>query len=313
MQGNPLLIRHLYGAVRRNRLFLLLTLYLIAVSAAILLFMAAAAASSLSGLGSESRFSLRDLFVQGRALFWDSSLLLLVTAWLLTPISALGAIAGEYEQRTLDLLRTTTLSSLNIVLGKLGSALIHGALYLLAPFPLLMLGYWLGGIHFTELGVTILFLLVTMLANTALALWFSSLTRKTLTAVFLFYGLALGTLLGVGVCMIILSTLTSALPYNTLPLQPFWVEVLLQHGWILVSTLHPLSAALLSESLALEHGSWFLVTLPVVRSNYNLGSTIPLGNVTLPLPWIFYVILALLLTFGLVWRTARRLSRPARR
>lgn len=312
MQGNPLLIRHLYGAVRRNRLFLLLTLYLITVSAVTLLFMAAATASSLSGPGSESRFSLRDLFVQGQTLFWDSSLLLLVTAWLLTPISALGAIAGEYEQRTLDLLRTTTLSSLNIVLGKLGGALIHGALYLLAPFPLLMLGYWLGGVHFAELGMTILFLLVTMLVNIAEALWLSSLTRKTLTAVFLFYGLALGTLLGVGFCEIILSAIPSALSYNTLPLQPFWVEVLLQHGWILVSALHPLTAALLSQSLALQHGSWLLVTLPVERSNYNLGSTIPLGNVTLPLPWISYIFLALLLTSVLIWRTARRLSRPAR-
>lgn len=302
---NPLLLRQLTSAARRARLFVLLTLYLTAFGLIILLISATTLAFS-TDLG-EITLSMRDLFRLGQLLFWGAGLVLLLTAWILTPISVLGAIAGEREQRTLDLLQTTTLTPFSIAFGKLTGALFQGALYLLAPFPLLMMGFWLGGITLAELGITIFFLLVTLLANNALALWLSSLTRKTVTAVFLFYLLTLGSSLGIGLLQLLLALLTSIISELPATTQ-FWAVCFTEHGWILLSALHPLTAAVASQALAAEHHTWLWVTLPVAVPESTL-----VGTFSVVSPWIPYTLLALLTTLVLLRATARRLARPAKR
>ena len=71
----------------------------------------------------------------GRALFVAMLILLTLIVLVLAPASTAGAISLEREKQTLDLLITTPISSLAIVLGKLLSALSWILLLLLASIP----------------------------------------------------------------------------------------------------------------------------------------------------------------------------------
>lgn len=308
---NPILIRHLYGSARRNRFFWFLSLYLLGIGLLALFFVAIA---SIPIFAQDATISMLDLFTGGRALYWFSGIVLILTAALLVPIAALGALSGERENRTLDVLKMTTLPARSIVLGKLTSALLTGAIYVLAPFPLLMTGFWLGGVTAAELIITLLFLMLTMVVSIAWALFLSSLTRKTIAAVILFYGLTFASM----PIIIILSTavagLVDAWKYrSSIAIQPLWIETLIQYGWVLLSGLHPITAASVSEALGMEQGSWFLLNFTVERYNAGAaGTSTFLGTVTLPSPWITYAIFTIIATVILLRLTTWRLDRPER-
>jgi ABC-type transport system involved in multi-copper enzyme maturation permease subunit len=311
---NPLLNYHLYKSARKRRFYWLLSLYLLVIGLLALLFSALTTASSLFDLETDPRISMLTLFTQGQVLYRFSGAILLITAWLLIPINAMGAIAGEREHRTLDLLLITTLPTRSMILGKLGAALITGMLYILAPLPLLLSGYWIGGVTPLELGITFWVILVTMIAKTAWAIYLSARVKRTITAVFIFYGLALATIPLAGIIAILYNVLFNYWRYNNaLPAQPLLIEALIQHGWIILSALHPFVAAVVSEGLWLEEGSWFLIHFPVERRILNplsnLSTSTVLGTATLPSPWIPYTILSLLTAIFMIWTTARRLSR----
>ncbi len=309
---NPLLVRHLYGSTRKSRFFWFLSLYLLVIGLLAVLILLTTSTSLVSD--TEQRVSMFSLFMQGRILYWFSSVILLITAWLLAPTSALGSVAGEREQRTLDLLRLTTLPSHSLILGKMGAALTTGALYILAPLPLLMSGYWLGGVSPIELGLTFLVILVTMLSKTAWAIYLSTRARRALTAVLIFYGVALATLPLIGLVAILFNAFLQYWSYKTptLPIQPLWIESIAQHGWVLLTGLHPLTAAIVSEGMWLDQGSWSLLNFPVSRRVTTNAGIIhsTLGTATLPSPWISYTVLMLILTAWLTRSAIKHLERP---
>jgi ABC-type transport system involved in multi-copper enzyme maturation permease subunit len=70
----------------------------------------------------------------------------LLTVYILTPIFAAGAIAGERERGTLDHLLVTHLHDREIVLGKLASRLAHLTLLVLTGLPVLGLMLFMGGV-----------------------------------------------------------------------------------------------------------------------------------------------------------------------
>lgn len=311
---NPILIRHLYGSVRRKRFFWFLSLYLIGIGL-LALFLTAIVGIPLFFSGNsqtDATFSMLDLFTGGRMIYWFSGVILILTSSLLVPINALGAFAGERENRTLDLLITTTLKVRSIVLGKLASALLTGAIYVLAPLPLLMTGFWLGGVTTAELGITLLFLTLAMLSGVSWALLISAFLRRTIAAVLIFYGLALAS----APVIIILATATAGLAdawrYRAfLDVQPFWIEALVQYGWVILSGLHPLTAAIVTEAMGFEQNSWLLLHFTVERYTPGTAGTV-LGPLTLPSPWITYTLFTLI-TSAIMLRIARwRLERPER-
>jgi ABC-type transport system involved in multi-copper enzyme maturation permease subunit len=308
---NPILIRHLYGSVRRKRFFWFLSLYLLGIGLLALIVIALVAAPLFVSDASLS-ISMLDIFTGGRAIYWFSGVILILTSSLLVPINALGAFAGERENRTLDLLVTTTLKIRSIVLGKLGAALLTGAIYVLAPLPLLMTGFWLGGVTTAELGITLLFLVLAMLSGVAWALLISAFLRRTIAAVLVFYGLIFAS----APVIMILTTATAGLAeawrYRALlNVQPFWIEAMMQYGWILLAGVHPLTAAIVTEAMGFEQNSWFLLHFTVEHYTTSSGGT-ALGTLTLPSPWITYTIVTLIATAIMLRITTWRLERPER-
>ena len=213
----------------------------------------------------------------------------------------------------MDLLVTTTLKAHNILLGKAGAALLTGAVYVLAPLPLLMMGFWLGGVTSIELLLTLLFLILTMLLSIMWAIYISSITRKTIAAVIVFYGVNLGLI----PIMIVVATMLVGLYdrwqyVSSIAIQPMWIETLIQYGWVLLAGLHPLSAAISTEVLGMEQASWFWLHFSVERFDSTTGTTALLGTATLPSPWIVYTATAIITILCLFWMTTRRLRQPER-
>ena len=167
VQANPVFVRQLYSGAHRSRFFWLLSGYVLLQG--LLIWGALYLIGSGTFGGDEARISLAAILSSARQLYWFSSLLLLLAGGWLAPIAAIGELTGESEHRTFDLLRTTTLTSQAIVLGKWEMALLNGLLLLLAPLPMQLLGFWLGGVTVTELLLTQFFLFVVLMMNTALA------------------------------------------------------------------------------------------------------------------------------------------------
>ncbi|HTN77398.1 MAG TPA: ABC transporter permease subunit [Pirellulaceae bacterium] len=133
---NPVLQWELLANLRRKRAFLLLLVYQAAL--ALVVYMAWPQDAKLDLTGNpESARTLGDLFFLGQY----------VIASLIAPSFAAGAITGEKERQTYEMLLASPLRPAAIVLGKLVASLAHLAVLIFASLPIVMLCLPLGGIH----------------------------------------------------------------------------------------------------------------------------------------------------------------------
>ena len=113
-----------------------------------------------------------------------TALLVLLTliVLVLAPASTAGAISLEREKQTLDLLTTTPISSLAIILGKLLSALSWVFLLLLASIPVTALVFTFGGVGPDDMIKGYLVLVGTALVYGSIGLFVSALVKRTQAA-----------------------------------------------------------------------------------------------------------------------------------
>lgn len=107
-----------------------------------------------------------------------------------------GAIAGERERRTLDLLLTTHLSPWKIILGKLESSLFLIVLISFSTLPVIGLVMLYGGITLFNLLQLIGSLVITGIFIGSIGIFYSAIMRKTTVAVILSYVTVLMLILG---------------------------------------------------------------------------------------------------------------------
>ena len=132
---NPLAVRLVAGAGRRRRD--------LALRAAVLGGLLTLVVVSVLGAGS----SMRDMAQRGAAAFTLISYGQLAAICLLTPLFMAGAIAQESNPRTWEILVTTPLNSLQIVLGNLAGRLFFAMALLLSVLPLCILVRLFGGVR----------------------------------------------------------------------------------------------------------------------------------------------------------------------
>ena len=298
--------------MRKNRFFWLLSAYLLGVGILTALLTATPFLPAL--FGGPSTQSMLEIFALGRNLFWVSGVILILAAGVLIPITALGALAGERDNRTMDLLMVTTLSPWDIVWGKMLSACLTGLVYLIAPLPLVLTSFWLGGVTVTELVLLMLVVLVVMVLSCSWALFFSAIVRKTLNAVLLYYALNLASVPILLVITIILGNAYDIMSYSQSysATQSLFLAILVQYGWVLLCGLHPIYAAVASEMMGLEQQSWFILHFDINHYDPLTDKLSILGTAHLPSPWIVFVILGLVTSAVLLWLTTKRLSQPER-
>jgi ABC-type transport system involved in multi-copper enzyme maturation permease subunit len=172
-------VKELRGRMRGKRAFVILTIHLLLVAGFAWMIETLSAQSFASGFGSSSFSASAEI---GRQLFLAITFLLTLITLILAPASTAGAISLEREKQTLDLLATTPISSLAIVLGKLVSALSWILLLLLASIPVVALVFTFGGIAPEDVLRAYVILLVTAFAFGAIGLFVSALVKRTQAA-----------------------------------------------------------------------------------------------------------------------------------
>jgi ABC-type transport system involved in multi-copper enzyme maturation permease subunit len=171
-------VKELRGRMRGKRAFVVLTLNLVLIAGFAWMIESFAENAYTSGFGGSISASAEI----GRQMFSALMFLLTLIVLVIAPASTAGAISLEREKQTLDLLTTTPISSLAIVLGKLFSALSWVFLLLLASIPVTALVFAFGGVGPESIVRGYLVLLVTALAFGSLGLFVSAMVKRTQAA-----------------------------------------------------------------------------------------------------------------------------------
>jgi ABC-type transport system involved in multi-copper enzyme maturation permease subunit len=171
-------VKELRGRMRGKRAFVMLTIYLLIVAGFAWMVESFAEMTIANGMSS----GISAAAEIGRQMFTGLLMLLTLVVLVLAPASTAGAISLEREKQTLDLLTTTPISSLAIVLGKLLSALSWVLLLLLASIPVSALVFAFGGVGPDDMVKGYVVLFGTALGYGALGLFVSALLKRTQAA-----------------------------------------------------------------------------------------------------------------------------------
>jgi ABC-type transport system involved in multi-copper enzyme maturation permease subunit len=105
----------------------------------------------------------------------------------ITPALTTGAISGERERRTLDLLLVTRASELGITAGKLAGSLVYVFFLLAASLPAFGVVYLFAGVPLAYIGLTLLVATAVALAHASLGLLLSAVFKRSALASVLAY------------------------------------------------------------------------------------------------------------------------------
>lgn len=289
--SNPVTVKELRGRMRGRRAFAVLTLYLL-ILGGVITVVYLAYTGNVGGPGNSAARTA------GKGLF---AAVLAVQAFLVAfigPAFTAGAISGERERQTFDLLRTTLLSAESFVLGKLISALSYVFLLVLVSIPLQSIAFLLGGLSLAELVVSQVVILVAAVTYALYGLWCSAAMRTTLAAtVTTFAGMlfiTFGTPLLAGMAAVIGSTFAVTVPWLS---NPLFETLAIYAGLIAAATNLP-ATLIISETFFLQEDTIFGTTQSTAG-----------GTLWLPSPWLLFILFHILAAVLLYVWTVRRVRR----
>jgi ABC-2 type transport system permease protein len=172
-------VKELRGRMRGRRAFAILTIYLLLLAGFALMVETLIERSYATGFGGSSAFASAAI---GQGIFAALLMLMTLQVVFLAPSSTAGAISLEREKQTLELLITTPISSVAIVVGKLLSALVYVFLLIAASIPLMAVVFVYGGIAPEDVVRGYIVLIATALGLGAFGLMCSSLVKRTTAA-----------------------------------------------------------------------------------------------------------------------------------
>jgi ABC-2 type transport system permease protein len=228
----------------------------------------------------------------GLRLFQTMAIFQLFLILFVTPVSTAGAISGERQRQTWDLLLVTRLSSFGIVWGKLTAGLAFDLLLIVASLPLFSLVFLFGGVAPDDIVHTYIVFLATVVLLGVLSLCISALTRRLALAMVASNLIAL--LLGVGLTLL------------TLYLQNWGSATVQQYGprgprgpftppLTPLAEIDPLVA--LASALPNETGRSYLGGLNTVHHAFLLPWTLPLWGTFTVLAIVLSVVMVAVTTF----------------
>ena len=224
---NPVLNKEIRLRFRSFKSFLGVFFYLLVCGAASLAFIFMETSLSYDG------FTATD----SRNLFMVLSIGQLGLIIFMAPGLTAGAISGEREMQTLNILLTTQQSSTSIILSKLFSSVAYLVLLLLASLPLYSVVFLYGGVSPEMVFITFGFHLLAIFTIGSLGVMFSTLIQRTMVATITTYGVMLFLVVGTFVLFLLsfqfvmqqnaggLSQGTSYLPFLALMFNPIAVLV----------------------------------------------------------------------------------------
>jgi ABC-2 type transport system permease protein len=196
----------------------------------------------------------------GVQLFQTLALFQLFLILFVTPVSTAGAISGERQRQTWDLLLVTRLSSFGVVWGKLFAGLAFNLLLIFASLPLFSLVFLFGGVAPDDVVHTYIVFLATVLLLGVAGLFISALTRRLAASMIISSVFAL--LLGIGLSLLALYLENWGQqpfgPNGPQPLQPLTPLAQLDPFAALASALPNGSSGTLLGGLGLIHHAFDL-------------------------------------------------------
>ncbi|MCB8943022.1 MAG: ABC transporter permease [Ardenticatenaceae bacterium] len=290
---NPVTMKELRSRMRGRRAFVVLTVYLLVMSLFLSLVYLAYASASSSRFGPDSRQA-------GKAVFAAVLGVEVFLVIFIAPAFTAGAITGEKERQTYDLLRTTLLPANWFVLGKLLSALSYVFLLIFASIPLQSISFLLGGLSVEELVIGQLLVLAAAVTFALFGLYCSSVMKSTLAASVVTFGGALFWNIGMPILVFMFAGFLGSLLFGG-PLN--WVtEAVLYYAGLTLSATNLLATMVISETALLSENTLFFFTTSV-------GS--PSRTITIFSPWPLFLILYTLASLLLYWACVRRVKRIA--
>ncbi len=287
---NPVMLKELRGRMRGMRAFAVMTVYLALMSGfAALLYLIYGSITRTSGSSAAGEI--------GRILFLGIVGIELLLIIFIAPAFTAGAITGERERQTYDLLRTTLLATPSFVIGKLESALGYILLLLLAGIPLQSIAFLFGGVSETEVILSFIILMVTAIALGTVGIYFSAAMPRTLTASIRAYGAILVAMFIAPIVLGgVLNLINNVLFARAGLLMSPVMEAIFRYLNLLLTSINPVATGLASQQLLIEQDvlSFWSLTL---QSN---GSMIPMIS-----PWITFTILYLAVSAILIVLTIR--------
>lgn len=173
---NPVLQRELLTNLRANRGFVLMLVYQLALASVLLVAYPSGQRVDLSS-DSSAALQLVDFFFLGQY----------ILASLMAPTFAAGAISGEKERKTYEMLLASPLSPWAIVIGKLVASLTHLAVLIIASLPIIMLALPLGGVSIWEVLAAYFWLVISVILFGSIGLACSCGFRRTASSLVVAY------------------------------------------------------------------------------------------------------------------------------
>lgn len=171
---NPIIIKEMRGQMRGPRAFVVLTLYLAGLGG----LTYGLYRLTLYTLTRYSGVSIQSAYI-GQILFSGLALLVLLCICFITPSLTAGAISGENERRTYDMLLSTPLRPLSILWGKMVASLMWIFMLILAAVPLSSIIFVFGGIALRDIIQVIGLLGLVAVTYGSIGMFFSALTQRT--------------------------------------------------------------------------------------------------------------------------------------
>ncbi len=278
-QLNPIIVKEVRMRMRGVQPYAILTLFLVVMAAAgygIYLLMLRQA--SFGGMVLS--------FQVGQSLFRGLALCAVLLMVFLAPAMTSGAISGEREHLTYEMLLATPLRPARILWGKLVATLSYIFLLIFASVPVFSVVLMFGGVAPKDMIKALLLLLVTAITYGTIGMFCSALMRRTSQATVLSYVLILLLIGSTAMAGILWSyfgaTTGQAVPPQLLYLNPF-------SALISIVTITPDS----TSGMFLGGNLLNLPTIGVVHYGPNGPMVLPIYRATL----LFYT----LLTIALYW------------
>jgi ABC-type transport system involved in multi-copper enzyme maturation permease subunit len=196
---NPIVVKEGVSRMRTWRAPVVATLYLGLIGAVGFAFLNLGESSSLYGGGRPIAAYV------GSGAFGAMAFFQLALVCLFAPALAAGAISGERERQTLDVLLVSRVSAFGIVWGKLVASMAYILLLILTALPLFAAVFLFGGIDFQEFVLSQLVTISTALFLGAIAIFFSALFQRSLAATVSSYMAAFALTVGTAIVSVVVN------------------------------------------------------------------------------------------------------------
>jgi ABC-type transport system involved in multi-copper enzyme maturation permease subunit len=172
-------VKELRGRMRGRRAFVVLTVYLLLLAGFAWMYELILEQQYKSSASGTAAFASAAI---GQELFAGLMMVVTLLVVLLAPAFTAGAISLEREKQTLDLLVTTPISSLSIVVGKLFSALTYVFILIGASVPLTAVVFVFGGVAPDDVIRGYIVLVATAIGLGSFGIFCSSIVKRTQAA-----------------------------------------------------------------------------------------------------------------------------------